>query len=41
MNNTALKAEVQSTEMTHMVFSSKEHERFFLCENAKDEVSGL
>ena len=29
MNNTALRAEVQSTNNTHMVFANEEHEKFY------------
>ena len=29
MNNTALRAEVQSTNDTHMVFANEEHEKFY------------
>ena len=29
MNNTALRAEVQSTDNTHMVFADREHEEFY------------
>ena len=29
MNNTALRAEVRSTNNTHMVFANEEHEKFY------------
>ncbi len=29
MNNTALRAEAQSANNTHMVFTNEEHERFY------------
>ena len=29
MNNTALRAEVQSTSNTHMVFANEEHKKFY------------
>ena len=29
MNNTALRAEAQSADNTHMVFASEEHEKFY------------
>ncbi len=30
MNNTALRAEAQSADNTHMVFTDREHEGFYL-----------
>ena len=31
MNNTALRAEAQSANNTHMVFANEEHEKFYGC----------
>ena len=41
MNNTALRAGVQSTNNKHMVFSNEEHEKFYyekLEQAQKDEI---